>query len=218
MTPSQDPGPEPPFGVDRRVLPVDVAATLLDTERVLYWAQPIRHSLGIGVWMIFALGPIFAAAGAGAVEEIIRRGILEGDGASQLVSFGIVAGAVLLFAVGFVFLTWPLLSYQTMRRTHIVVTPQRVLKVVVPSAKKAARGDAHKVTQWRPSQCDALNVVRRRGASATLVLSERTEERRSDGRMVYRWEALHGLPRAREAHLAVDWVRQCALGEVHSSV
>ncbi len=207
-----------PPSVDKRVLPAGVRALLDADEDVLYWAQPIRLSLGLGVWMIFSLGPIFATAGAMAFEEFVGRGIFEASGVVTAASLAAAALAFFLVACGVFFLCFPFLAFSTMRRTHALVTDRRVLRVRLPTQRGIRQGKAPKVEQWGATRCDTNTVVRRRRQSATLVLSEHTEERRSDGRMVYKWEALHGLPRAAEAQRAVDWMRQNAFRAVHSSV
>ncbi len=212
--------PTPPVSlrtVDKGVLPPMVAGVLDVDETLFYWAQPIRPALGIGIWMIFALGPIFGTAGAMAFEEFVGRGVFEATGALSAASIAASLGALLLFLVGLFFLCFPFLAFGSMRRTHALVTDRRVLHIRIPTQRGIRKGNTAKVEEWGPSRCEGVNVVRRRRQSATLVLNEHTEERKSDGRFVYRWEALHGLPRATEARIAVDWMRQIAFHKVHSS-
>lgn len=168
--------------------------------------------------MIFALGPIFATAGAMAFEEFVGRGLFEASGVVTVASLAAAALASFLVACGVFFLCFPFFAFSTMRRTHALVTDRRVLRVRLPTRRGIRQGKAPKVEQWSPTRCDSNTVVRRRRQSATLVLSEHTEERRSDGRMVYKWEAIHGLPRAKEAQRAVDWMRQNAFRALHSNV
>jgi uncharacterized membrane protein len=203
--------PVVPSPVDREALPETVRALLHDDEAVLFYAQPIRRAGGIGVWMILGVGIFYLPAGIGALNEIAdkaSRGAL-GVGAIAVALF-VGAGALLLLALSVLWIFWPLLSDQDRRRTHVVVTDERVLQVKLRSNKPP------RVKDWSVAVCDAASVARRRGESATLVLKERVRERKSDGQSVYEWDAVHGLPRADEALTALLWARQQRLAILRS--
>jgi len=82
----------------------------------------------------------------------------------------------------------------------VVITDSRVI------AARFHRG-APRLRTFAVLACDQAAVVRRRGESATLVLRERLKRRPFDGRIVYEWEALHGLPRADDALLRLQAAR-----------
>lgn len=178
----------------------DAVARLLDDGEVPLWhVQPIRHANGRGVWLVMALGVLFTAAGTAALVDVLGR-FLERASLAGLVPLSL---ALLFVAFSLVLLVWPLLSYGRMRRTHVLVTDRRVLAIVLPRRE----GKAPRVRAWAPAECTDLAVVRRRGASATLVLRERVRERLTDGQRVYEWEALHGLPDAERALAIVRRLR-----------
>lgn len=190
-----------PAALDPAALPASVAALLHDDERPLYYAQPIRRAGGIGVWLIMGLGFLFVPASVGAIEETLRR--------AAVLELGFLRGAALAFVLclealflGFslMLLVWPWLSDKSRRATHVLVTDARVIEL------KSRRGQP-RVRQWPVHVCEHAAVARRRGASATLVLKERIRTRKTDGKPVYEWDALHGLPRADEALAALCWAR-----------
>lgn len=205
-----------PQPLDRDQLPAVIRDLLDDDEIVLYWAQPIRRAGGIGVWMIMGLGVAFTVASAGAVEEIVRRGLeLEVDVARGALLVVVAVGALLFLGFSVMMLFWPWLSDQARRSTHAVVTDRRVLEVRERTGARARRGP--RVKEWPVTSCEAASVARRRGESATLVLREQVRERRTDGKTIYEWDALHGLPRADEALAALVWARAEALRAVHEA-
>lgn len=201
-----------PSPIDRDALPADVQAQLHDDEAVLFYAQPIRRAGGIGVWMILGVGIFYLPAGVGALNEIAdkaSRGPLSVGAIAVAALVGL--GALLLLVMSVLWIFWPLLSDQDRKRTHAVITDGRVLQVKLRSNKPP------RVKSWPVVVCDAASVARRRGESATLVLKERVRERKTDGKSVYEWDALHGLPRADEALTALLWARQQQLAAVHEA-
>ncbi len=172
-------------------LPPAVASVLARGEVTHWHAQPIRHANGRGVWLIMAGGVVFTGASVAALVDVAAR-LVGGVSVGGLASLGL---ALFFVVFSLMLLVWPLLSYSSMRRTHIVITDRRVLSVLLPrGAGKAAR-----VRSFSHAECTDAALARRRGASATLVLRERVRERASDGQTVYEWDALHGLPDAERA-------------------
>lgn len=172
-------------------VPTPLLALLSAEESPIFYVQPIRHANGMGVWMIMGLGVVFCVASFGALAEV--AGHLCSDGAT-LATVVAAAIAVLFALFSVVLLVWPLLSFRRMRRTHVLMTQTRLFHIVVNPQRQPVR-----VTSWRLSECGDAHVARTRGRSATLVLRERVRERKSDGRTIYEWEAIHGIPRANEA-------------------
>lgn len=186
--------------VPRTELPLQVAALLEHDEPVLYYGQPIRRAGGIGVWMILALGVVFTPAALGALAEI-RTKVADKPLSEVAWAAPVFLGALLFLVFSLMLLAWPWLSDRDRRRTHVVVTGHRVLRVKLRGEKPP------RTRAWRVEDCDAASVARRRGASATLVLKERVRIRRTDDRPVYEWDALHGLPRADDALAALLFAR-----------
>lgn len=196
------PGRAPPSLIERAALPSLLVELLHDDETALYYAQPIRRAGGIGVWMILALGVAFTPAAVGALREVAARSAAAELTLPQVLFVLVLAsGALVFLAFSLMMLVWPWLSERDRRRTHVVVTDQRVVRL------KARRNKAPRVKEWPVAACDAASVARRRGASATLVLREKIRIRLTDDRPVYEWDAVHGLPRADDALAALEWAR-----------
>jgi len=204
----------PPL-IERSALPPRVTDALLDDETVFYAETPIRRAGGIGVWLIMGLGVAFVPASVGALREIALRLDTLPSLLSRVVAIALAGGLGLVFLVfSLAMLVWPLLSEWSRRRTIVVVTDGRVLKLT-----GHARGARPlKVRAWDVSACEHASVARRRGASATLVLKERVRVRKTDGQPVYEWDALHGLPDADRALAALLHARARKLGEVQAAV
>jgi hypothetical protein len=193
-----------PHALDRRSLPSRVSFVLRDDEAVFYAEVPIRRAGGLGVWLIFALGIAFVPASTAALVEIAERTRALSSSAQQVLAVLLAGGLGLVFFVfSLMMLLWPLLSEWSRRRTLVVVTDERVLKLT----GDVNGGRALRVKAWDIAHCEHASVARRRGASATLVLKERIRVRKSDGQPVYEWDALHGLPDAERALQALLWVR-----------
>lgn len=175
--------------------PAAVQALLHDDEVVLFYAQPIRRAGGLGVWLIASLGVVFLCASVPATSEVTRL-VLAAPQAGPMATWLLIPLALIFLLFSGLLVVWPAVSSADRRRTHVVITPRRVLQVKLPLL---SRRRAPQVRAWPLRDCSDLGVTRRRGASATLVLQESLRERRSDGQTVYEWQALHGLPRADEA-------------------
>jgi|GEM_PF-2229013 len=198
--------PDAPAPVSRAVLSDELQSVLDDDEVVFYWGQPIRFENGMGVWLIFALGLIFVPGASLAFADFFGRLLpLLFDGTwtpLQLVGATVLlVGVLLLLAFGVLLAFWPLLTRDRLNRTHVLVSDRRVLHVVLhaPKGGAAHEGKQPTVRLWRLTQCSSPKVVRRRRNSATLLLGENTKEKLATGKMVYEWQAVHGIPRATEA-------------------
>lgn len=203
MSASPRPAAQPPKALDRHVLPAAVLASLDVDEEVYFYTQPARHALGRGVWMVMCLGIVFSVASFGAITDT-WLGVQDAHAQEtwQHMGFGLTLGLSALFLMfSLLLLAWPLLSYRAQRATHIVVTAARILQV------RQRRRGRHHVRTWQISACPDAYVTRKRGATATLVLTERVRERGTDGQTIYEWEAIHGIPRASEALATLQALR-----------
>lgn len=197
--------------IDRQSLSPAVLDELTDDETIYYAANPIRRAGGIGVWLIMAAGAFYLPASIGALGESIERFNDSHFGMVQAALFiGLILGCILFLFFSLLLLIWPLLSEMHRRSSSIVITDQNVYKMLhLPSKTRT--------TKWPVGSCNAPSIARRRGSSASLVLKERLDRRNSDGRIVYRWVALHGLPNPESALDALIFVRAqafpCAISE-----
>jgi hypothetical protein len=138
------------------------------------------------------LGFLFLAAAVGALDDIVR-GTLEGGPLQRVIGAFVFALGVLFTGFSVLLVLWPAIAFRRMRRTHVVITGERVLEVVLRPGKEP------KVRAWSVAECADAAVGLPRGDAASLVLRERVRTRGTDGQNVYEWEALHGLPRTDEA-------------------
>lgn len=175
--------------------PAALTDALFAGEAVLWWARPVRPASGNARWAVAAIGALFVPAGFGALVDVAGR---DGSLAAKL---PLLAGGALLLTFALVALAFPWLVARRMRRTVAAVTTLRVVEAVV-----GRRGLA-RVRTWPVDDLGEATVGRRRGASASLILKERLRERATDGRTVYEWEAVHGLPDADAALSALRAAR-----------
>ena len=196
------------------------ASARFESEHVRYVDTPIRRAGGRFVWAIAITGAAFLAGAAMALVEI-------GDGASRASSVFSWTMLVVAFLLAVVFAAfslmmtvWPWLSTRAMKHTLVVITDDHVVRLIRPLFFPSRRKDAPpREKSWTVLSCTAPSVTQRRTQggreSATLVLNERVTERKRDGQMIYRWDALVGLSRADDgltallqaqddAHAAID--------------
>ncbi|MCP4500401.1 MAG: hypothetical protein GY822_10620 [Deltaproteobacteria bacterium] len=187
----------------KEILPQDIQDLLHDDEEVGYWGQPIRYENGIGVWLVFSLGWIFTPAAAAAIADFTPR-FLELASMDVLgfvefvrlsVALLILSGMLLLLLFGVFLLFWPWSMRIRLDQTHVLMTSQRALHIRLHPRKPSKT----KARSYRVTSCPDAKVVRQRGQSATLLLSEGTKEKKLTGKIVYECEAFHGIPRAKEA-------------------
>jgi hypothetical protein len=173
-------------------LPEEVAAQLHDDEEPRWYAQPIRPANGKWIWPVMALGLVFLATAAAALDDVVRA-VLDGNTLQRVLGAAVLGLALAFEVFAVVLVAWPALAYRRMARTHVVVTGRRVVEVVLRGSK------APKVRAWDLAECTDVQRGMPRGRAASLVLRERVRERRTDGQTIYEWDALHGLPRVDEA-------------------
>ncbi len=182
-------------------LPDWATLALADGEAVRWARVPIRRAGGpLGVYSIMVLGVAFTfASGVALVEMAGRYDLSMGVGRVMLLAL-IMALCTLWLVFSLMMLVWPLLSGWAMRNQIAIVTDRRVLHV----RRRVGNTAPPRVKATPLSECTHVQVVRRRGESATLVLSEGLRERAFDGRTVYEWNCIHGLPDADGAQAAIE--------------
>jgi hypothetical protein len=129
-----------------------------------------------------ALGVAFGGASVSALVDALTA---PGGAVGAL-----ILGSLLL-AFSTLLILWPWLAWRGLARSVVAVTDRGVVY---------ARGK--RVRRYAASEITDPQVVRRRGRSASLVLSESVRAK-SDGTPVYQWTAIHGLPEADAALEAV---------------
>jgi hypothetical protein len=192
----------PPNAIDINRLPPSVAEQIPAEEQIYYADSPIRRAGGIGVWLIFGAGVLYVPASLGAFSESVSH-FREADlgMGTTLLSLLLLLGCILFILFAVILLGWPILSELHRRRTFVIISSGHVYKMLQTPSRM-------RVSKWPVLQCNEPSVARRRGPSATLVLKEHLHQRQSDGRMVYRWVALHGLPNPDTALEALLFVRK----------
>jgi hypothetical protein len=184
--------------ISRDALPPGVVAVLEAGEAIHWTAQPIRQAMGRGIYFTAALGALFTVSSVLGFIDAFERGVLK---AQSLWAIPVLGVAALFVGFSIFLLTWPIHGKARLRRTHQLITDRRVLEV-----RLSKNGDALKVRAFRLEGVEEPTLARRRGDSVTLVLRERLRQRRSDGRTIYEWDALHGMARGEEALLVLKEV------------
>lgn len=191
-------------------LPAHIQGMVQAGECIYYAATPIRRAGGLGVWLIMCAGIAYVPASLGALAESIER-YQPSESSVVATAFFVllVFGCLLFFAFSAMLLCWPLLSEWHRRSSFVLITNRHVYKTLHMLNRQ-------RVQTWPVSSCNEPSVARRRGKSATLVLKEHLDRRKTDDVIVYKWIAIHGLPNAEDALRALLFARQQAVSKVNA--
>lgn len=171
--------------------PDALTSRLFPGEQVLWWARPARPASGNARFVVAAIGALFVPASVGALVDVAGR-------TGPLVAkVPLLLGGALFAAFALFALTFPLFVARRTKRTIAAVTTLRVVEIVQGGRERA----------WPVEACADASIGRRRGRTASLILKERLRERVVDGRVIYDWEAIHGLPDADGALRALQEAR-----------
>lgn len=142
------------------------------------------------MYAIMLAGALFTFASAQAWVGLFQRGAFAESAITTVMRLGLfgLTSFWLLCSVSMLF--WPLLSSWVMRNTIAIITDRRVIRCIKLGNLMPRFSER---SLWA---CRQPSITRRRNGTATLVLSEQLKRRPFDGKIVYRWDRLHGLPDA----------------------